>query len=247
MTASKTVRREADSGRPISNGMNHHAYLIAGDSERGMVRALAFIEEELGLGKNHPDRTVLSYDLFSVDDARTLSSVALRHPVAGDVKAIIISAQRFFHEAQNALLKLFEEPPTGTYLFLVLPSEGLVIPTLRSRLLPLSGNSKNHPVPFVTEFLEGSAAVREKIVSKLLERAKSDKDEEKQRVRADALLLLEGLTRAAYVQYRKEPTPAFEAFLSDLTRFIPILHERSAPLKPIFEHLLLTLPRGLTI
>jgi hypothetical protein len=144
------------------------------------------------------------------------------------------------------LLKTFEEPPAGTYLVLVLPSEGIVLPTLRSRLLPLPGTSGKRALPEIAaEFIEAGKEEREKLVAKLLERAKSDKEEEKVAARADARTLAEGLMTAAYAAHKKAPTPALGAFLADLDRFMPILNDRSAPLKPMFEHLLIVVPSNI--
>lgn len=223
-----------------------HAYYYAGDTEEGIERSLAFAEKEYGLSATgNPDLAVLRYGLLSVDDARALGSFARQAPVTGNAKAIIISADRFFHEAQNALLKIFEEPPEGTFLFLVVPSEGNVLPTLRSRMTPLPGGQGDGMSEIAEEFIAGTKIAREKIVAKLLERAKSDKDEEKQAGRRDARQLAEGLMRAAYEANLKKESPELISFLEDLNTFVPILHDRSAPLKPIFEHLMLTLPKDL--
>jgi DNA polymerase III delta prime subunit len=231
--------------------MAHHAYLVAGDIEEGVSQALAHVEHELGLpATGNPDVTVLRHGLFSVDDARKLRALAELAPSVGEHKALIVSASRLFHEAQNALLKLFEEPPAGTTLILVLPSEGMLLPTLRSRLLPLPGNREQQSFNNeVQEFLKAKSAEREKILEKILNRTKSDRDEEKQSGRLQALRLLEGLSQAAYAKWQSEKAPAkrkdIQLFLDDLNAFIPILHERSAPLKLIFEHISLTLPAGL--
>ncbi len=248
--------------------MNHHAFYVAGDSEEGIGRALAYGERRLGLSASgNPDVVVLRYSLFSVDEARKVHDVVHRMPTKGDMKLIIISASRIFHEAQNALLKVFEEPPLGTYIVLVIPSGGVLIPTLRSRLLSLPHDLEPirtktdmiyHISPFVEVFLAGGKEEREKIVAKLLDRAKSDKAEDKQSARNDALALAQGLMRTAYVARhphthskqtdmiyhisQTEEERELDAFLSDLNRFIPILHERSAPLKLILEHLLVVIP-----
>lgn len=228
--------------------MAHHAYFITGESEQGIEQALLHAEQELGLVReNNPDLIVMRHGLFSVEDARKLSDMAQRAAMNGERKAIVVSALRLFHEAQNALLKIFEEPPAGTTLLLVVPSEGMLLPTLRSRLLPLPSSQKqvmtknwseSRTSPIAQEFLQGSATQREKIIEKLLDRTKSDKDEEKQTARNQAVQLVEGLMQAAYAKREI-------AFLSDLDAFLPILHERSAPLKLIFEHILLVIPRGL--
>lgn len=222
--------------------MNHHAFYVAGDSEEGIGRALVFGERALGLpASGNPDVIVLRYSLFPVDEARKVHDVVHRMPTKGDKKLIIISASRIFHEAQNALLKVFEEPPAGTYIVLVIPSVGVLIPTLHSRLLALPGNAGSVvDSEFVQTFLKAAGEEREKIVAKLLDRAKSDKAEDKQQARNDALALANGLAKAAY---GKKEMPEMQALLSDLNRFIPILHERSAPLKLILEHLLVVIPQ----
>lgn len=227
--------------------MAHHAYFLAGDAEEGIERSLAWIEKELGLGASgNPDVIVFRYDLFSVEDARAVSESAHRTSALGKGKAIVMSARRFFHEAQNALLKTFEEPPEGTYLFLIVPSEGVISPTLRSRLLPLPGSETESMHELAEAFASANTAGREKIVEKLLARAKSDKPEEKQAARIDALALAQGLAKLSYERRKGSDDADLLAFLDDLSRFIPILHERSAPLKPILEHLLIVAPKNLT-
>lgn len=224
--------------------MAHHAYFFAGEQEAGITAALSYAKEALGLSlENNPDLIVFRYGLFSVEDARRVIRLA-EQSAMHDGKLIVIAVERIFHEAQNALLKLFEEPPVGTTLILVVPSSGVLLGTLRSRLLPLGGKSVDLS-PEVEAFLNATGAEREKLVSKLLERTKSDKDEVKQAARGEALRLTEGLTKIAYASYQEKGSKDMLAFAHDLERFIPILHERSAPLKLMFEHLLLVLPRGL--
>lgn len=223
--------------------MRHHAYFVAGDIEEGIKSALAYGARVLGRAPTgNPDVIVLRYGLFPVEEARKITELASRAAVHGDKKLIVIAAARIFHESQNALLKVFEEPAEGTTMIIIIPSEGALIPTLRSRLLALPDEGGEAAEPeHVRLFLKGSAAEREKIVGKLVDRAKSDKPEEKQAARIEALALANGLARAAFPN---RSDPETRAFLSDLDRFIPILHTTSAPLKPIFEHLLLVIPKG---
>jgi len=233
------------------------SYFLVGEAEQGISSALAFGERALRIaGANNPDLIVLRYGLFSVEDARKLIDVAYRSASGDTGKLIVASAPRLFHEAQNALLKVFEEPPEGVTLVLIVPSTGILLPTLRSRLLPLpsgdTGKGRSEAVSVIArEFIEANTAEREKIIEKLLDRAKSDKDDVKQGARADAVALAEGLAQAGYAGLRSlGDTPAaleYRLFLEDLSSFLPILHERSAPLKQLFEHLLLVVPKGLQV
>lgn len=227
--------------------MAHHAYLYAGGRGEGIASARAFAAT-LGLsGTDNPDLAVFEYGLFSVDDARRVQGFAAQAPSSGNQKLIVLAAGRLFHEAQNALLKLFEEPSEGTVLVLVVPAEGILLPTLRSRLIPLPGGEEKRSISEAAQaFLSMGRAEREKYVTKLVARSKSDKDEEKQAARLEAVSVIEGITRAAYAARGKaKDTREFDLLLRDLGRFAPILHERSAPLKLIFEHLVIVMPEGL--
>jgi len=217
---------------------SHHAFLITGDIPSGAEQARVLARELLGVPTlPHPDVMEYSFALLSVDDARELGRLAANAPVAGEKKAFVISATRIFHEAQNALLKLFEEPPAGTHLYLVVPQEGMLLPTLRSRLVLHSGAVAEHAL--ARAFVAASAKERGKIVGDIVDAAKSDKDEDKQEARAQAQAFLAGLTHIVHEAPRTKET---QAFLEDAVRFAPILATRSAPLKQIFEHILLSFP-----
>ena len=224
------------------------SYFIAEETEKGIQSAYVFVESEFGMPVTaNPDVVTIRHGLLSVDDARRLRSMAELSPTRGETKVLIISATRLFHEAQNALLKLFEEPPAGTILVLVVPTEGILLPTLRSRLTTLSSRESVSAIaPEVQEFIAGGSAVREKIFTKIVDRSKSDNDDEKQAARLSAIKMLEGFTRIAHAKWLVEKEGNTKdrllAFLDDMNRFLPILHERSAPLKLIFEHILLTVP-----
>ncbi len=179
------------------------------------------------------------YGLFSVEDARKVASVASQAPIGGEEKAIIIAASRMYHEAQNALLKVFEEPPKGTHLFLVVPTPGMLLPTLRSRVQMLGGG---HPMSYISEaaeeFLKASKDKRTAIIKKLT----TGKDEDERRENRDAAIeIVNGIEAAAYASGAGKHA----ALLAELSVLRGYLHDRAAPLKMILEHLSLVLPRGL--
>ncbi|MFA7302626.1 MAG: hypothetical protein WC030_02660 [Candidatus Paceibacterota bacterium] len=223
--------------------MQHHAFVIEAEVEEGVARALEWTEKELGMvTKANPDVVVLKYGLFSVEDARKVHAVATQAPLRGTHKVIVIAAARAYHEAQNALLKLFEEPTPGTYLFLILPTLGGLLPTLRSRVQVLKAGTEQHTVAseLAHEFLKAAPKKRGAMIKKLT----SGKDEDERRDNRDKVLAIVNGVEA--VMYRSEPSIQRTALLEDTARLRDFLHDRSAPVKMILEHLSLVIPKGLT-
>jgi DNA polymerase-3 subunit delta' len=78
-----------------------------------------------------------------VATARLLQRRAALTPVAGSHKVFIVAEadrlvpQESSPEAANAVLKLLEEPPTDTLFVLTTVDAGRLLPTIRSRLVPL--------------------------------------------------------------------------------------------------------------
>lgn len=225
--------------------MEQHSFVIEAEEWAGIALAEAWIQRELGLAaKANPDVVILRYGLLSVDDARKAANHATQSAFSGSHKVVIIAANRAYHEAQNALLKLFEEPSPGTHLFLILPTLGGLLPTLRSRVQVLSLEQENFATATnsADAFLRGGKAARDAIVKKLT----SGKDEEARREkREEAVALVNGIELAAYARFQKECGGNVAALLSDIAALRGHLYDRSAPLKMILEHLSIVAPGDL--
>lgn len=116
----------------------HHAYLIEGGREEIIPEILSFIE---GLGikiNNNPDVVHITLDSFKIDDARNLKSFASEKGFSAAKKIFIISANSFLLEAQNSLLKIFEEPIENTHFFVVTPDTNSLLETFISRFYVIS-------------------------------------------------------------------------------------------------------------
>lgn len=71
---------------------------------------------------------------IGVEAVRDIKATAYIAPNDLDVKCYIIKdADTMTPQAQNALLKLFEEPPSGVYFILLCTSSTALLPTVRSR------------------------------------------------------------------------------------------------------------------
>ncbi|WP_195199976.1 ATP-binding protein [Faecalispora jeddahensis] len=92
---------------------------------------------------SHPDIIVESGGTaarsFHVDAVRRVRSDAYIKPNEASRKVYcLFEAQTMSEQAQNALLKILEEPPEGILFILTCPSASALLPTIRSRSLILT-------------------------------------------------------------------------------------------------------------
>lgn len=112
--------------------INHHAVLFVGDRAH-ILESLADALVTRGSWSANPDIVYMAFEDMGVDDARALRVRASELPIALPIVTFVIVARSMTRETQNALLKLFEDPPRTARFFVVLPSADTVIPTLLSR------------------------------------------------------------------------------------------------------------------
>lgn len=226
--------------------MQHQAFVIADEEEQGIKTAEEWARQTLKMSaKGNPDIVVLRYGLFSVENARRVTELAAGAPLKGEHRVLIIAASRAYHEAQNALLKIFEEPPPGMYLFLILPTLGGLLPTLRSRVGILDSHD-GFAEPLIseaaTQFIKASREKRSTIIKKLT----SGKDEEGRReYRDEAIRIVNGIEAMAYKTARGKEDRAITELLADIAVLRSHLYDRSAPIRMILEHLSLVIPKSL--
>ena len=107
----------------------HHAYLIEGVREE-MVPEILSLLPELGVEvMGNSDFAHVTLDTFKVEDARNLKSYALERANSGGKKVFIVATNNFLLEAQNTLLKMFEEPIENTHFFLIVPDASALLKT----------------------------------------------------------------------------------------------------------------------
>jgi len=147
------------------SGKHSHCYLVCGPEGSGkrtlaslMAQALQCEETSAPCGRCnicrkigagiHPD--VITIDdterkTVSVDLIRQMQEDAFVHPNEGKRKIYVIPrAQDMTENAQNALLKLIEEPPSYAVFLLLTTNADRLLPTVRSRSVQL----RMEPVSF---------------------------------------------------------------------------------------------------
>jgi len=89
----------------------------------------AKLESEFGINNL---RFFISDD-FLLENAK--EAIAEAYIAEKDEKILVIHANSFRTEAQNALLKIIEEPPRNIKFIIATQSKNLLLPTIRSRML----------------------------------------------------------------------------------------------------------------
>ena len=122
-----------------SNGNLSHAQLISGEDGIGK----SILAEILGklilngdINREYVD--IINYKpiktSFGVDDVRDIIDEVNKKPFESDKKVIIIhQGNKLTIQAQNALLKTIEEPPTEVYIIILCESLELILDTIKSR------------------------------------------------------------------------------------------------------------------
>ncbi len=116
----------------------HHAYLLEGARAEILPEVLDFIKSIGVKIAGNPDFINIETDSFKVEDARNLKSMALERSNDKGKKVILVSTNSFLLDAQNSLLKMFEEPIENTHFFLIVPDTNSLLKTFVSRFYLIS-------------------------------------------------------------------------------------------------------------
>ncbi|MEK7607868.1 MAG: hypothetical protein AAB484_03040 [Patescibacteria group bacterium] len=206
----------------------HHAYFIEGHKQSVLAEIENFLHSAFNITRQgHPDVHYSQHQSFGIDDGRELQNMQSMKPVLGDKKIFIIALASITSEAQNSLLKVFEEPTAGTHFFIISSSARILLPTLRSRLVIIYHTSavnisfKNE----VAQFVAMSPRDRLIDVAKMIE----EKD------KTGAEVFLNALVALLHENKLKEKTDVIKEILS-LSKY---LKNRSPSLKLILERVAL--------
>lgn len=211
--------------------MNSHAVLIEGNPAE--IEAVADeVCTSCGVARvGNPDVRVLTFEKLLVGDVRELQRVMYQTPVGGGVVVTVLGVEAMDHEAQNALLKITEEPPAFARVVLVVPRADMLLPTLRSRFV-LQDREVTIDDTEAEDFLKKAPSTRLKLVEKI------HKDKDGVRARA----LIDGVERVLGKVFRSGDRSVVE-HLHTLAAFRQDIRQRGVSMKMLLEHLALTLPK----
>ena len=117
------------------------------------------------------DLLKVSYPSLGMDEAVQIGNFNSRRAL-GKNKVMIVSTEGISGPAQNALLKIIEEPAPNTFFFFIIPSKSQILPTLLSRFRELSTNHdshrQQHPTLNAENFVVQPASNRLEIIKEIM-------------------------------------------------------------------------------
>ena len=196
----------------------HHANLLIGTKEWAL--------NQIPSSERVEDADIVHhvFDRMSVVHARSLVYETGLRPVLRAHRTFILVCDSILHEAQNTLLKLFEEPNSHTVFYLVIPREDMLLPTLRSRLNILGIEERNVEGMVFETFLKAGYVERLAMISEKLGAEDHEWMSE----------VIQGLTKYAHI--KKDPV-----LIRDVLLLESYIYMNGSSKKMLLEHIALTL------
>ncbi len=214
-----------------NSGNLHHAYFLVGDKIKISSNLTVFLRDEVGVKTSgSADFWHGKFHNMTVDQAKDVFSLSQNKDFDGGRKIFIIETDFITEEAQNSMLKFFEEPTEGTHFFIISPQDNL-LPTLKSRVVTIYINNIDQ-LDTEDSILDKNLSDRLNVVKKITE---AIKDEES--TKQEAINLLNSIEQQLYV---KGLSSNYEKLaLCQTTR--ASLYDRGAPVKMILENLMINI------
>lgn len=214
----------------------HHAYLIEGDREIVFNEVLNFLEKELGFSiQNNSDFWQGDFDTFGIDDGRKINELQSKKSFSGGKQIFVIKTNFLTREAQNSLLKMFEEPTENTHFFLIMSSGEVLLPTLKSRLMILKKWAPDtQQSGFAGEFLKMNIGERMEFIKQFFADTKKDKKAD----RGGAIEFLNNLEKVLREKLDMKKVGKEDIFIfEEISKCRNYLNDRSPSVKMLLEHI----------
>lgn len=216
----------------------HHAYCIVGEAENTLLELQKFLEKELNFAvQGNPDFWYGEYDTMDIEDGRAIKELHYNQPTKNDKKIFVLQANFITEKAQNAMLKLFEEPIGGTHFFIIMPSTNCLIATLKSRLIIIEHKTTHGTEKIdAKKFIKSSVGERMEMIKELSEDIKDEKES-----KIEVVNFFNGLEKelSKNINFKNK---SLTKSLEDIEKIRLYAGEQSPSLRMLMEYLALTLP-----
>jgi DNA polymerase III delta prime subunit len=210
---------------------SHHAYLIEGN--RSVVDVvLKFFKNKKIETQGNPDFILREFSVLGIGEARNIREMQTRANVSENRQFFVLYFDSTTREAQNALLKVLEEPSKQTFFILITKKPNILLPTLKSRaqIIKIEANKENNID--ISTFISSTPAERFSMCEDMIK--EKDKAET-----LDFINSLESQSREVFdIKENK-------FFFEELLKCQGYLTSRSPSVKMILEYICLITPNKL--
>ncbi len=223
----------------------HHAYLIESEHEEALGEVLKFLTSiGVDISKN-PDFYKIAVDTFKVDDARSFKALSSERGAGNNKKIFIISANNFLLEAQNTLLKIFEEPIADTHFFIIVPDIDTLLPTLVSRFYLIKNKNKTPDLDTAQKFIKMSLRERLDFTKELLTEEEEEDVISLNSTRTKALKFINSVEVALHGVAQNNLTnfTNLQGSFKQIFKVRQFLRQPGSSAKSLLESVCLTVPR----
>jgi len=217
------------------SGTLHHFHILVGDDSI-KENLIDFCSENL-IKKGRQNSAIFEYnfDRLLILAAREIISRSLLKAEQGNKQVFIISFNNITEEAQNAFLKIIEEPTKDTFFFFVVPRADFFLPTVLSRAILINDQNKKTR-DILKELTPKTLGERIKWADDMAAKISDEKVE-----RSYARELVESLIADLAKTLSKNPENAES--LKQLKKIDDYLSDSGSSVKILLEKAVLSLPK----
>jgi DNA polymerase III delta prime subunit len=196
----------------------------------------SFLKDKFNIKENkNPDFFHEVFEIMGIDNSRKIKENHLSKSFIKDGKKIfIIECSGITHEAQNSLLKIFEEPNENSHFFLIMPSPNVLLPTLLSRIFILKKDKEDNKESMIQalKFLELSKTKKIDFVDEMAKDISDEKITKK-----DIQEFLNSLESILYENGIEEN----KSILKSIIKARDYMNDRSPSIKQLLEYIALNI------
>jgi DNA polymerase III gamma/tau subunit len=219
----------------------HHAYVIEGGTPE--LASLVEYLPALGLpSAGSTDFFYKVYESFSIEDARELKSSHNQKSIGDGKKVFVLDIGQFSREAPHALLKVFEEPISGTYFFILTENPDQILGTLSSRVITIKNKRANNletkvDIKDAKKFVSLTPKERLDAIAKIVKNHEGD--ETSHALKKEAENLMKNLL--VYIHNTNDLSPEKIFALKEIETSLHYLRQSGSSVKMLLEHIALVL------
>lgn len=209
----------------------HHAVFAEGEISDALALFRKGLEERGIELQGNPDVIFLHYASLGIGEARELVEISLTAPLKEKKKTIVLSFDSITREAQNALLKLFEDPNPSVEFLIASQNADALLPTLRSRLFVVrseEGKKIRSEEGIAGKFLDLPVGKKLKETEKMLKKYKDAGDKKP----------IRDFLQSIHLELEKDPKKNAEA-LRTTAKSLSYIDDKSASMKLLLESVVL--------